>query len=157
MNAPGLVRQDGKRLGRHVGEGRLDQRERVRVPPVRLAVHRRLRRRQIGARDERFVDPRLRQQLVEHRAVGVAGDRAEERHRDVEATERDRGVERPPACNGPPRLAVLDEIDERLAPDDDHEAAGAVGAISPEPRAINSTGSTSCTGGEVSPSRRRKS
>jgi hypothetical protein len=53
--------------------------------------------------------------------VVVAGKRAEVCQRDTEATEGDRGVE-PPTAGYRSHSVVVDEVDQSLAADDDHDA-----------------------------------
>jgi hypothetical protein len=91
-----------------------------------------------------------------HLSVGIAGDRSEEPDRDLESAERDRRVQRSAAGHRSRFPAVIDGIDERLAPDDDHDVVD-LGVISPEPRGIRVTGMTVLTAGALSPSSRRKS
>ena len=99
------------------------------------------RRRGIGPADERHVDAGLDQQPGEQAPVVIVRERAEIRHRDPEATERDRGVEGPTAGHRAEQTVLVDEVDESLAADDDHEPRPA-GLISPDPRAISLTGTT---------------
>src|SRR5436189_830680 len=61
----------------------------------------------------------------------------------------------PTAGHRTEQTVVVDEVDERLAADDDHEARS-VGLISPDPRGISVTGTMWWTEGDASPSRRRK-
>src|SRR5919201_2545441 len=144
-------------MRREIDEGRAADVEGELVVPVAVMVHDRAGRGRVRPSHERRVDAGLDELLREHLPVRVAGDDAEETDRDVEPAEGDRGVERASAGHWAQQSVVLDEIDERLAADDDHEGAGLVGGISPDPRAINVTGMTRWTAGAVSPSRRRKS
>src|SRR5438067_13192870 len=54
----------------------------------------------------------------------------------LQMTERDRSVERAAAAKRMRRSVFVDDVDQRLSGDDDHEAGG----ISPDPRAISVTG-----------------
>ena len=154
VNRPHVLWQRGHGFRQQVGEGRPGQIEGVGVPSVVLPMDDGERCRGIGPAHERHVDARLEQPTGEQTAVLVVRKCSEKRHRDPQPTERDRGVERAAAGDWPMQAVLVDEVDESLAPDDDHGARSA-GGISPEPRAISLTGTIWCTVGEVSPSSRR--
>jgi len=96
------------------------------------------RGRSIGPANERHVDAGFDQQPPEKPSVVVVGEGAEICDRDTEATECDRGVERPTAGHRLEYPVVVDEIDQSFAADDDHDARS-LGEISPDPRAMSFT------------------
>ena len=71
------------------------------------------------------------QQVRQLAAEDIVGDAAQKCCRHSQPCQRARRVERPPAGDGALRaVVVVDDVDQRLAADDDH------GRISPEPRVI---------------------
>lgn len=70
------------------------------------------------------VHPALGEPLLQRLSELVAGEPAEEADRNTEAAERDGGVERSAAREGPEHPVAGDEADQRLAGDGDHSATG---------------------------------
>src|SRR3954469_15849986 len=121
------------------------------------------RRRVLGAHDGLEADTVVEQDPLEAVAEAVGGQPSEVRGRLVEPRDRAGGVERRAAGMGVElRALARDDVEQRLAADEDRAVAGAhrgppLGTISPEPRAISVVGSRTVRDGPVSPSRRAKS
>ena len=91
--------------------------------PSIARVHDRDGRGRRAAEDVPVVDAALPQEPDEQLAELVVRDASEKRRRNAEPAERDRRVERPSARQRLERPVPLDEIDQRLSRDRDHEAS----------------------------------
>src|SRR5229473_3014179 len=90
------------------------------------------------------------QQVSQLATEGIVGKVAEKSCRHPEPGQRPRGVEGTSARDHAlGAVSVVDHVDQGLATHDDH------GRISPEPRVIIRVGTTWCSDGDRSPSRRR--
>ena len=108
--------------GRQVGVRGPGEMEAVRRIAILARVHDRNRRGRRAAEDVAVVDAALHEETGEELTELIVRQASEKSGRDTEPAERDRRVERPSARQWMERPVPLDEIDQRLAGDGDHDA-----------------------------------